>query len=52
MPADSVNGTFKMKHALSRHRRLLRAGHPRLMPVSKRYLRDALDLGACMEAAE
>ena len=51
MPAAPVNGAFTMKHALPRHRRLLRAG--RLMPVSKRGLQqDGRDLGACVETAE
>jgi len=41
-----------MKHVLPRHRRLLRVGHPRLMPVSKRCLQDGHGLGVCVEAAE
>ncbi|MDP2253157.1 MAG: hypothetical protein Q8J60_03145 [Thiobacillus sp.] len=40
-----------MKHALPRHRHLLRAGRPFLMPVSKRCLKNMCGLGACVEAA-
>lgn len=48
MPSATINGAFKMKRALPRHRHPLRASRLCLMGC----LQDGRRLGACMETAE